>query len=85
MLLHGQVIPADSILVMARRPPTGMSRSGGFGPNFWLGANLALLKTRIALETILARIPEWTVDKERSKLTGGIDTCGWARLPVDIP
>ncbi len=56
-----------------------------FGPHFCLGANLARLETRIALETILPRIPEWTVDKDDSKLTGGIDTRGWASLPVDIP
>jgi len=56
-----------------------------FGPHFCLGANLARLEARIALETILPRIPEWTVDKKRSELTGGIDTRGWARLPVDIP
>ncbi len=56
-----------------------------FGPHFCLGANLARLEARIALETILPRIPEWTADKEHSELTGGIDTRGWARLPVDIP
>lgn len=56
-----------------------------FGPHFCLGANLARLETRIALETILPRIPEWTVDQENSELTGGIDTRGWARLPVDVP
>ena len=56
-----------------------------FGPHFCLGANLARLEARIALETILPRIPEWTVDKEHSELTGGIDTRGWARLLVDIP
>ncbi len=56
-----------------------------FGPHFCLGANLARLEARIALETILPRIPEWSVDEEQSELTGGIDTRGWARLPVDIP
>ena len=56
-----------------------------FGPHFCLGAHLARLETRIALETILPRIPEWSVDDEQSELTAGIDTRGWARLPVDVP
>lgn len=56
-----------------------------FGPHFCLGAHLARLETRIAVETILPRIPEWTVDQQNATLTGGIDTRGWARLPVDIP
>lgn len=55
-----------------------------FGPHFCLGANLARLETRIALETILPRIPEWTCDYENSSLTPGIDTRGWQNLPVTV-
>jgi cytochrome P450 len=56
----------------------------GFGPHFCLGANLARLEARIALETLLPRIPEWHVDAEHAVLTGGIDTRGWASLPVTV-
>jgi len=55
-----------------------------FGPHFCLGANLAKIEGRIALETILPRIPEWTVDHEDAVLTKGIDTRGWERLPVTV-
>ncbi len=55
-----------------------------FGAHFCLGANLAKLEGRIALETILPRIPEWTVDYDNAVLTQGIDTRGWERLPVTI-
>jgi cytochrome P450 len=58
--------------------------SFGFGPHFCLGANLARLEARIALETILPRIPEWTVDRENAALTRGIDTRGWEFLPVSV-
>ena len=55
-----------------------------FGPHFCLGANLARVEARVALETILPRIPEWTCDFEHAELTGGIDTRGWAKLPVSV-
>jgi cytochrome P450 len=55
-----------------------------FGPHFCLGANLAKIEGRIALETILPRIPEWTVDYDKAVLTKGIDTRGWERLPVTV-
>jgi cytochrome P450 len=55
-----------------------------FGPHFCLGANLARVEARIALETILPRIPEWTCDFETAQLTTGIDTRGWAKLPVSV-
>jgi cytochrome P450 len=58
---------------------------GGGGPHFCLGANLARVEGRIALETILARIPEWTCDFDKAELTGGVDTRGWSKLPVTIP
>jgi cytochrome P450 len=56
----------------------------GFGPHFCLGANLARLEARIALETLLQRIPEWTVDYDGAALTRGIATRGWERLPVAV-
>ena len=52
--------------------------------HFCLGANLAKIEARIALETILPRIPEWTVDYEHAALTKGIDTRGWETLPVTV-
>jgi cytochrome P450 len=55
-----------------------------FGPHFCLGVNLARLEGRIALESILPRIPEWTVDYDKAVLTKGIDTRGWERLPVTV-
>jgi cytochrome P450 len=55
-----------------------------FGPHFCLGANLAKLELRIALETILSRIPEWQCDYDNAALTKGIDTRGWERLPVGV-
>lgn len=57
----------------------------GFGPHFCLGASLARIEGRIALETILQRIPEWTCNYDDAVLTKGIDTRGWEQLPVSVP
>ena len=35
-------------------------------------------------QTLLARIPEWTVDYSKAELTKGIDTRGWEKLPVTV-
>jgi cytochrome P450 len=56
----------------------------GFGPHFCLGANLARLEMRVAYETLLPRIPEWTCDYDQASLTKGIDTRGWESLPVHV-
>jgi cytochrome P450 len=56
----------------------------GFGPHFCLGANLARLEARVALETLLDRVPAWTADYERARLTLGIATRGWEVLPVSV-
>ncbi len=66
------------------RPPAQVY-TFGFGPHFCLGASLARIEARIALETILERIPEWTCNYDDAVLTPGIDTRGWQQLPVSVP
>jgi cytochrome P450 len=55
-----------------------------FGPHFCLGASLARLETRVAIEAILQRFPDWEVDRETAVMTGGIDTRGWDNVPVAV-
>jgi cytochrome P450 len=54
------------------------------GPHFCLGASLARLETRAAIDSFIRRFPDWTVDYDGATLTGGIDTRGWDRLPIKI-
>jgi cytochrome P450 len=57
----------------------------GFGTHFCLGAALARLEGRVALEEILARFPEWDVDWSGAKLSPTSTVRGWETLPVVTP
>jgi cytochrome P450 len=74
--------PDGDVFDITRTP--GQTFTFSFGPHFCLGASLARLEMRIALEAMLEHFGEWTVDCEASVMTGGIDTRGWDSLPVDI-
>ncbi len=54
----------------------------GFGTHFCLGAALARLEGRVALEEVLKRFPEWDVDRENAKLSPTSTVRGWETLPV---
>jgi cytochrome P450 len=54
----------------------------GFGTHFCLGANLARLEARIALEELLARLPDFQVDCGGSERLAGGTVRGWEKLPL---
>jgi cytochrome P450 len=54
----------------------------GYGIHFCLGAALARLEGRIALEEVLKRFPEWDVDTDRAVQAHTSTVRGWERLPV---
>jgi cytochrome P450 len=62
----------------------GQHLSFGFGAHYCLGAALARLEGRVALEEILARFPEWDVDLEHAKLAPTSTVRGWETLPVTV-
>ncbi len=65
--------------------PAGQHLAFGFGAHFCLGAALARLEGRIALEELLARFPEWDVDWDGAKLASTSTVRGWETLPVVLP
>ena len=54
----------------------------GYGLHFCLGAALARLEGRVALDEVLQRFPSWTVDWDRAKQARTSTVRGWERLPV---
>jgi cytochrome P450 len=56
--------------------------SFGYGIHFCLGAALARLEGRIALEETLRRFPEWTIDMERAVPLHTSTVRGYHKLPI---
>jgi cytochrome P450 len=54
----------------------------GFGLHFCMGAALARLEGRVALEEVLVRFPHWEVDHENTERVHTTTVRGWHRLPV---
>ena len=54
----------------------------GFGLHFCMGAALARLEGRVALEEVLARFPDWEVDHAGAERVHTTTVRGWHRLPV---
>jgi cytochrome P450 len=54
----------------------------GFGLHFCLGASLARLEGRVALDELLNRFPEWDVDYDGMKLAPTSTVRGWERMPL---
>ncbi len=57
----------------------------GFGLHYCLGANLARLEGRVALDELLNRFPEWDVDTDGMKLASTSTVRGWERMPLVLP
>ncbi len=63
----------------------GQHLTFGFGIHFCLGAALARLEGRVALDELFDRFPEWTVDEDRARLAPTSTVRGWETLPVVLP
>jgi cytochrome P450 len=60
----------------------GHHLSFGYGIHFCLGAALARLEGRIALDEVLNRFPEWDVDWDGAEQAHTPTVRGWHKLPV---
>jgi len=60
----------------------GRHQAFGYGIHLCLGAALARLEGRVALDEVLTRFPEWEVDYDRAKRARTSTVRGWETLPV---
>lgn len=78
-----RAFPPDGDTFDIRRPLKS-HLTFGYGIHFCLGAALARLEARIALDEILTRWPTWDVDWDHAELDSS-QVRGWATLPVHLP
>jgi cytochrome P450 len=67
------------------RRKIGHHLSFGYGIHFCLGAALARLEGRVALDEVLRRFPTWQVDWDRAVQAHTSTVRGWESLPVVVP
>ena len=60
----------------------GQHLTFGYGIHYCLGAALARLEGRVALDEVLTRFPEWDVDWDNARRTPTSTVRGWDSLPV---
>jgi len=62
----------------------GQHLAFGYGAHYCLGAALARLEGRVALEEVLKYFPTWEVDTENARLASTSTVRGWETLPVVV-
>jgi cytochrome P450 len=63
----------------------GQHLTFGYGIHYCLGAALARLEGRVAIDEVLSRFPEWEVDMDRAHLAPTSTVRGWETLPAMVP
>jgi cytochrome P450 len=58
--------------------------SFGFGRHFCLGASLARLEARVALEELVARVADYDIDPDGLRRVHSVNVRGFAALPTTV-
>ncbi len=64
--------------------PIAQHLTFGIGGHYCLGAALARLEARVALEEFLSRFPTWEVDWDKASLSSTSTVRGWGTLPISV-
>ena len=77
-----RMFPDPDRLDIDRERKMGFNLALGYGIHSCLGAALARMEGRIALEALLDLIPEYEVDRDGLRRVAMANVCGWSNVPV---
>ena len=77
-----RMFPDPDRLDIDRERKMGFNLALGYGVHSCLGAALARMESRIALEALLDLIPEYEVDRSGLRRVAMSNVCGWSNVPV---
>jgi cytochrome P450 len=66
------------------RTPSGHNLSFGYGVHSCLGAALARMEARIALDKMLDLMPEYQLDRAGMRRVAMANVAGWANVPIKV-
>ncbi len=66
------------------RRPIAQHLTFGLGTHYCLGAALARLEARVAMEEFLNHFPTWEVDWDKASLSSTSTVRGWGTLPLSV-
>lgn len=79
---HRQFPPDGDVFDIHRK--AGAHLGFGIGVHYCLGASLARMEGRVALNEILDRFPEWDIDTARAQMVTTSTVRGWETLPAIV-
>jgi cytochrome P450 len=77
-----RMFPDPDRLDIDRERKMGFNLALGYGIHSCLGAALARMEGRIALQALLDLIPEYEVDRDGLRRVAMSNVCGWSNVPV---
>lgn len=79
---HREFGPTAELFDINRRPERHLGF--GYGAHFCLGAALARMEGKVALETIIGRMPDIDVDHDHKVRFHSGNVTGWSKLPISF-
>jgi cytochrome P450 len=77
-----RMFPDPDRLDIDRERRMGFNLALGYGVHSCLGAALARMESRIALEALLDLVPEYEIDRDGLKRVAMANVCGWSNVPL---
>jgi cytochrome P450 len=79
---HRQFPPDGDVFDIHRKAATHLGF--GVGVHYCVGASLARMEARVAIDEILNRFHEWDIDMSRARMVTTSTVRGWETLPAIV-